>query len=175
MYLLLDVSSTAPETNLDCDCAVVQLSESLCNRLQRLAEAIYRCRQQLPDLHEAYFWRFGVEYYACDLIDARDEHEAGWSERFRNAGRALLPNGVDLANFQPQRVECQQEIVRYVPAASNIIRHPDQCFEFAWTASPKHSDLYITTRPVTLQALRGYLAARKPTPVHRKRRRKARA
>jgi hypothetical protein len=116
-----------------------------------------------------YFWRSAVEYYAYDLIAACDEREDGWGNRFHDAGRAVLPMGVDVAKFELQRTECQQEIVRYVAAASNIIRQPDKCFEFCWTAVPKHSDLYITTRDVTLPELRQYLAAEKKSPQPAKR------
>jgi hypothetical protein len=169
MNLLLDVSSINPETDLDCECAVLRLSRSLCDRLQREAQTLYRCLRELPDLYEVYFRQFVVQYYGYDLIEASEEREEGWSERFHTAGRAVLPAGVDLAKFGPRRIECGQEIVHYVLAASNIVRHPEDCFEFRWTAIPKHSDLYITTRHVTIPELQRYLAA-ESQPQHQSRR-----
>ena len=127
-------------------------------------------RRELPDLYEVYFWRYAVEFYSFDLIAACDDYEAGWSGQFEKAGRAVLPVGMKSAKFEPQRMECQQEMVN-VPAASNIVRLPENCFEICWTAVPKHSDLYITTCDVTLPELWRCLAPEKATPKPQKRRR----
>jgi hypothetical protein len=69
-------------------------------------------------------------------------------------GYAVIPAAVDLAAHQPQRVECDQMIVRCSPSSA----HPE--YEIAWTVIPKHSDVYVTTRDLPLAALEGYVSGK---------------
>ena len=175
MHLILNVHSSNPDTNLDCECALLKLTKPFCDRLRRDIETLFRHRRELPDLYEVYFWRYAVEFYSFDLIAACDDCEAGWSGQFEKTGRAVLPVGMELAKFEPQRMECQQEIIRHVPAANNIVRLPENCFEIGSTAVPKPSDIYITTGDVTLPELWRCLAPEKATPKPQKRRRRTKS
>jgi len=170
MHLLLNVHSSNPETNFDCECALLKVTKPFCDRLRRNIGTLFRHRRELPDLSEVYFWRYAVEFYSFDLIAACDDCEAGWSDQFEHDGRGVLPERVDVAKFEPQRIECPQEILCYVPAASNIVRLPEDCFEIRWMATPKHSDIYITTSDVTLPELWRYVAPEKKPASPSKRR-----
>jgi hypothetical protein len=180
MHLLFDVKCSNPDADLNCECAVLEISQTLCARLQAVAESVMSLRRALPELYEVYCWGSAVDFYSYSLIAACDDCRKGWIKRLENAGHAVLPAGIDLGRFEPQRSECQQEIARYVPASESLVRKMDECFEFSWTAIPKHGDFYVTTRAVTLPQLRRYLAGgqtgkRSGQPLKPKRRREAKS
>jgi hypothetical protein len=37
-----------------------------------------------------------------------------------------------------------------------VVRRLPSRYEIAWTASPKHTDVYVTTKDLPLEALEGY-------------------
>ena len=81
---------------------------------------------------------------------ATDQAAQDWLAGLEENGHAPAPAAADLAACQPQRVECDQMVsVQFLSA------RPE--YEVAWTASPKHTDLYVTTRGLPLAALEGYV------------------
>ena len=66
-------------------------------------------------------------------------------------GARPLPPAVDIAARQPQLTECDQMVVRCSPSS----RKPQ--YEIAWSASPRHSDVCVTTRDLPLASLEGYV------------------
>ena len=160
--IVIGTHSTNPEFDGDCDYAVVQLTPELVDQIRRRVELVREAGRQDDDLYEIYFWGGTAEFYDCNLLDTCQEAVAAakgadsdqaaqdWLTGLEQNGHALMPPATDLAACQPQRTECDQTIVRRCPSAH------DPRYEIAWTASPKHTDVYVTTKDLTLAALEGY-------------------
>jgi len=158
--IILDTSSSDPDFNGDCDYAVVELTPELVDRIRRRMELARQAGRQDSDLLEMYFWDGAAEFYDTEAVDAcqeameTDEAAQEWLKGLETDGHALVPAGADLVASQPQRVECNQMIVRCSPSSVN----PE--YEVAWTAIPKHSDVYVTTRDLPLAALEVYVGGK---------------
>lgn len=155
--IVLAVTSTNPEFDDKCDYAVVQLTPALVDQVRRRVELAREAGGQDDDLYELYFWGGTAEFYGGDLVDACQEAAAtdqaaqDWLTRLEQDGHALVPPAVDLAACESQWTEVDQMVVRRCPPSS------DPRYEIAWTASPKHTDVYVTTRDLPLAALENYL------------------
>jgi len=156
MHIIFDTRSTNDDYYGDCDCAVVELTLRLAEQIHSRVTVAQQAHQQDNDLYELYFWDSTAEFYDYELLEAcqeavasRSSDEAGqdWAKSLDEIGYAVVPEEVDLTRHTPQRTECDQMIIRCSP-------RPSWCqpeFEVCWTASPKHSDIYVTTLelPVT--------------------------
>ena len=125
-----------------------------------------RAAEKDTDLYELYFWCGNVDFYDYNLAEAcgaavaaaavgkeedRNAAAPAWYSALEQNGHALLPTGVDLQAHQPQRVECSQMILRCC-RPSDVPQ-----YEVAWTVIPKHTDIYVTTRGMSLSAIDAYL------------------
>jgi hypothetical protein len=150
MKILLDTQSTDPDFNGDCDYAVVDMTPALAQQIHHRVELARQAGRQDDDLCELYFWGGTAEFYDSSLFDAcqdavaasadgsdADQAVRNWLADLDHNGHAVLPEGVDLTAYTAQRTECDQFIVRCSPSSHN------PTFEIAWTAIPKHSDVYI--------------------------------
>ena len=162
MHLIFDTHSTNPDYNGDCDCAIVELTPALAEQIRGRVALARGAGQQDNDLYELYFWGSTAEFYDYKFLDACDEAVASrgseetastWLSDFEDTGYAVVPPGVDLGSQEPQRIELSQMIVRCSPSS----HRPE--FEVCWTASPKHSDVYVTTHDLPLNRLEELLAA----------------
>jgi len=170
MHILLNTHSSHSEYNADCDLAVVELTPRLFEEIQRRVERARQLGRQDGDLYELYFWDGTAAFYEYDLIEACEkalatsaadaEHVVGdWMADLEQNGHALLPTAVDLANYEPQRTECDQFVLRCSPSSHN----PE--FEVCWTTIPKHSDVYVTTSDLSLKALEAYARDLEAIPI----------
>ena len=172
MLIILNTDSTNPEFHGDCDCAVVDLAPELVDQIQRRVELARQLGQEHNDLYEVYFWDGMADFYEGQLIEACEEALAAaadgkggeqvvqdWLTGLEENGHAPLPPGVDLAAHKPQRTECDQMILR----CGRWARGPE--FEIAWTTSPKHTDVYVTTRDLPLAALEGCVRQAQAAPA----------
>jgi hypothetical protein len=75
----------------------------------------------------------------------------------REQGFLPLPEGVNLERFEARSTECDQQIIRCRREGEQV------AFEVAWTASPKHTDLYVTTQAIPWEELRGLAGQRVET------------
>ena len=167
MKIVLQTDSTNPEYSADCDCAVVEVTPPLVKLIRRRATLAKQARSQDRDLWELYFWGCTAEFFDYALISAceaafEDVDEAkDWSGGFERDGHAVLPLTAALATLEPHRTECDQMILRCVPGS----RRTD--IEVAWLTIPKHSDIYITTRDVSLATLETLVAQQTPAKPRR--------
>lgn len=159
MHLLLDVNCSNPDADLRCQCAVLELTPALCSGLRQTGQAVVRCRDLLPDLYKAVFWRQAVDFYGGDLVDDCELLCPAWRADFSRQGFALVPPAIDLERYEPCDTECQQQIVRYdaVPSGSKATVTNSPTFQ--WMAIPKHGDLYVITREVSSPVIGQLLAA----------------
>lgn len=161
MKIILDTTSSNPDYGGDCDCAVVDLTPALVDRIRRRVELARRVAEEDTDLYELYFWGGEAAFYDHNLVEACEEAMAAdmdgqkedknasacaRSSELQHSCHALFP-GVDLQAHQPQRTECAQMILR--------CGRPQ--YEVAWTVIPKHTDIYVTTRGLALSAIDAYL------------------
>ena len=150
--IILVTHSTNPEFYDECDYAVVQLTPQLVDQIRRRVELAREAGRQDDALCELYFWGGTAEFYGGDLLEACENVVAAgreaqdWATGLEQNGHALVPPTADLAGCESQRVECVQMVVRRLPSR----------YEIAWTASPKHTDVYVTTKDLPLEALEGY-------------------
>jgi hypothetical protein len=159
MYLLLDVNYSNPDADLRCQCALLELTPDLCSALQQTGQAVLRCHDLLPDLYKAVLWRQGVDFYGGDLVDDCDRLCPTWRADFSRQGFAVVPSAIDLQRYEPCRTECQQQIVRYDALPPGTKPTVANSPTFQWMAIPKHGDLYVITREVSLPELWQLLVA----------------
>jgi hypothetical protein len=172
MYLIFNTHSSNDHYNGDCDYAIVDLTPALAEQIRRRVALARQAGQQDDDLNELYFWGGTAEFYDCELIEACEEAVAAaahgpdpdqaardWLADFEQRGYAVVPEGVDFAVHEAQRTEVDQMTVRCSPSS----HRPE--FEIAWTASPKHSDVYVTTSELPLKAMEALLATTTPQPA----------
>jgi hypothetical protein len=150
MRLLLKTASTNPEYDGDCRCAVLDLTPERVAQITAHVKVARQAAEASDALWELYFRGDGSTFHAQKLIDACDKAAGGsgdvnpgdWERRLQEKGLLRLPDGVDLERFEAQPTECDQQIVRCQRAGGRL------AFEIAWTASPKHTDLYVTTEAI---------------------------
>jgi hypothetical protein len=155
MKLLLTSTSTNPEYDGGCGCAVLELTPDLLAEVEAHVALAERAAEASEELWELYFCGGGPTYHDSKLVDACDEVAAGedsspgdWQRRFEEQGFLPLLEGVNLDRFEARSTECDQQIIRCRRADGEL------AFEVAWTASPKHCDLYVTTQAIPLEDLR---------------------
>lgn len=163
MRIILTTYSSDENFNGECDYAVVELTPELVAQVRRRVELARQAGLQDQDLWELYFWDGTAEFYDSSLLEACENAVAGakvgdadqaaheWQSGLEQDGHAGLPEGVNLAAHQPQRTEADQMVLhcRLYSAKAE--------FEIAWTASPKHTDVYVTTSELTPSAMEAYL------------------
>lgn len=155
MRLLLKTTSTNPEYDGDCRCAVLDLTPERVAQITAHVKVARQAAEASDALWDLYFWGDGPTFHDQKLIDACDEAAGGnvgvnpgdWERRLQTKGVLTLPDGVDLERFEAQRTECDQQIVRCQRVGGRL------AFDIAWTASPKHTDLYVTTEAIPLDEL----------------------
>lgn len=163
MHILLETTSTNPEFDGECDYAVVDMTPALVRQIRQRVRRARRIGRDDANLCELYFWCSTAQFFDSTLLEACEEASAAantanadqavrdWLADLDNNGHMALPEGVALASLTPQRVECSQLILR----THLYGKRPE--FELAWTASPRHTDVYVTTRELPLAALDRYL------------------
>ena len=154
MKILLMTSSDHPDYSADCDCAVLEVTPKLIKRIRHRIEIAEQAAAGDGKLWELRFLGCGLDYYKYDLAETcadvaertRDLGLQGWFGKFESEGLQPIPETIDLELFEPRRTECDHEIIR----RSTL---EDEEAEISWKTRPKHSDICITTWPVTLQQL----------------------
>ena len=164
MKILMRTDSTNPDYYADCECAVLDVTPELLARIAARVEILRRAADADINLCKLVFWGRGPDFYSYRLIDACAEVAAeaegigpfDWEDQYHDECVLPLPIGVDLDRFEPQRTECDQEIIRVQRVGGRLE------FEVAWMMIPKHSNIYIATDVVTVDRLRGF-ATGEPT------------
>ena len=154
MRILLMTSSDHSDYSADCDCAVLDVTPKLLKRIRSRIKIAGQAAAGDRRLWELCFLDCGLAYYKYDLAETcadvaertGDLGLQGWFGKFEGEGLQPIPETIDLELFEPRRTECDQEIIRRGTLE-------DEEAEISWKAHPKHSDIRITTWPVTLQQL----------------------
>lgn len=168
MHLILMTHSSNSEYNADCDFAVVELTPALLDEIRARVELAHETRQKDASLYELHFWGSTAEYFPYALIDAcqeavatrtvdgdADQAAQNWLGDLESSGHALLPEGVVMSKVDAQRTECDRMVVTVVAGQRGET-------DISWEASPKHTDIYITTWDVTLATLESLVAPASP-------------
>ena len=167
MQIILSAHSSNEFFNGNCDYAVVELTPALAKQIRNRVALARKAGQKDRDLYEMYFWGGTAEFYGCALLEAcqeavaaasgSDEAANDWLTELEQREYAVVPDGVDFNAHETQRTECDQMVVRCNRCSDS------PTFSVAWTASPKHADLEITTSELPLAAMDELLAARRPS------------
>ena len=172
MKLILMSHSSDPNFDGDCDYAVVDLTPALVEQIHSRVALARHAGQQDADLCELSFWGSTAEFFDAKLLEACEEAVAAatpsedadqaaqdWTTELEQNGHAMVPPGVNFGAHEPQRTEVDQLVVR-----CSMYAQPPR-FEIAWTASPKHSDITVTTSELSLAALESYLGKHERAPA----------
>ena len=164
MKILLKTESSDPDCNAGCECAALDVTPELLEQVEARVKIARQAAKAEGDLWELYFWGGAPTFHGYDLIEACAEAAAqsegtdqdDWEQRFENQGFLPVPEAVDVEQFEPQRSECDQEIIRCERSGKT------GGFEVAWTMVPKHTDIYITTQAVSLKHLEATAKGTRP-------------
>lgn len=154
MKIIMRTDSTNAEYYAECECAVIDVTPELLSRIAARVEILRQAAEVDRNIYKLVFRGSGPDFYSYKLIDACAE--AGgiapldWEDQFQDEGVMPVPSGVDLERFEPQRTECDQEIIRVHRADGRLE------FEVAWMVIPKHSDIYIATEVLTVDRLQSF-------------------
>ena len=155
MNILLKTESSDPDFNADCECAVLDVTPELLQQIKARVKIARQAAKADSDLWELYFWGGTPTFHGYDLIEAcaeaaaesGDPGQADWDQRFEDQGFLPIPEAVDVERFEPQRTECDQQVIRRERTGKS------RGFEVAWTMIPKHTDIYITTKAIPVERL----------------------
>ena len=136
------------DENLDCDCAVADVTEGWLADLQKRAEWLLVAYKQDTAIYEVYFWGGQVDYYDDILLEsaASDLNSAAM---LRYLGFAFAPK---IDSLVAQRTECHQTVLRITQRPCG---HEDSypIIEVSFFCYPKHCDAQITTKSILLDTL----------------------
>ena len=170
MHLILNTHSSNEHYNGDCDYAIVELTLALAERIRNRTALAGEARQHDSDLWELYFWGSTAEFFDHNIVDACQEAIAAaggpdpdqaardWLADFEGRDYAVVPDGVNLDVHEAQRTECDQMIIQVSPSPLRME------FSIIWTATPKHSDVDVTTSEMPLAVMEELLAVTVPQP-----------
>ncbi|MBI2060667.1 MAG: hypothetical protein HYT87_12930 [Nitrospirae bacterium] len=146
--IVLRTTSTDEHFNGDCDYGAVEMATPLVTLCLRRIGRLRKAKKGDPDLFEMYYWDQSVVFFSWsdDLIEREDtEFEDEVDRVLADQGVYVSRTRIQIPEQHIQRVECVQMVVR------------DDAV--AWTAIPKHSDVYVTTHEISVQQLREMAAA----------------
>ena len=165
MHLILNAHSSNPHYSGDCDYAVVELTPALVKQIRSRVALARQAAKQNRDLWELHFWGSSAEFFDHEILDAceetvatagrrrRDKAALDWLTAFEQREYAVVPDGVDVDAHEGQSTEYDQMIVQ-------CNRYPRGLeFSVFWTASPKNSDVDVTTAELPLKTMEELLAA----------------
>jgi hypothetical protein len=164
MHIILNVHSSNPHYNGDCDYAIVELTPAIADKIRSRVALAREARHHDSDLWELYFWGGTAEFFDHNILDAcqeavttagrrrRDKAARRWLDDFEGQEYAVVPEGVDLNAYEPQRTETDQMIIQISPSSLRTD------FSIIWTASPKHADIDVTTAELPLTVMEELLA-----------------
>ena len=147
MRIIMDVW-TSDELYSGCEeCAVVEISEELHNKLKE-REAAFKATCDLDeDAYEAYFWDGFCEFYGYDVLEAANLEHGRVVDEYE-----VLPAHVDLSQYEACRTDCDQMILRR-RAVGQQAEQNGPYIEIAWAANPRHTGVTVQTRGVPLDEL----------------------
>ena len=159
MKILLMTNSDHPDCMADCDCAVLDVTPALLERIRFRIEIGDEAAAADRKLSQMSFWGYGPEYYRYDLLDAcaeaveqaGDASQEDWSAEFTAGGLQPVPEAVELDRFEPRPTACDREIIHRCPPEG---AEP----EISWATRPKGTDICVETWPITLKRLQAFLS-----------------
>ena len=172
MHLIFNTQSSNEHYDGGCDYAIIELTPALAEQIRNRVAQARKASQQDSDLDELYFWDSTAEFYGQDVLDTCQEAVAAaargrgrsraarnWLAEFEQREYAVVPDGVDFTSHEPQRTELDQMILRVGPSSHRLE------YAIAWTTSPKHSDVYVTTSELPIAVMEELLAEIVPQPA----------
>jgi hypothetical protein len=132
--LLLSVYSTDPDTNADCDVAVVEVSSVMARTGLTRIDRVRTLRAEETELCAMHYRDFNVRYYSfSDALDEMVERLTGTDVYSALDSREFvtLPDDVVLSEKHDRRTD------------ANVMVVTDT--EISWKATPAHSRVIVST------------------------------
>jgi hypothetical protein len=147
--VILRVWSTNPYYSAGCDYAVAEITEELAKLILRRLNLLRDQKTLDPSICEIYYWDYSAQYFS-PWVNQRgepDEVEVASFELEKTLEElqadtcemVSVPDDFHIPDSQIASVECAQMIVREEG--------------IAFTAIPKHTDIYLTTAEIPKQVL----------------------
>jgi hypothetical protein len=144
--VILRVWST-PDCDAGCDYAVLEITEELAKLMVRRLNVLREQRDLDPSICETYYWDYSVQYFSPRVNQPTQSHEVACRElekaieelQIDSCEVVSVPDDFCVSDSQIATVECAQMIVREEG--------------IAFTAIPKHTDIYLTTAEIPKQLL----------------------
>jgi hypothetical protein len=134
---------------LSCDCAVIDISKELVEKLQRVASFLCMSTYACRDVYSLAVWDFSASYFDSNLVDMLDDGLNKFSERLEEVGYRWLALDHVPCDCKEQRVELCQCVATLNGYGDRSVSD----VEFHWTCQPKHTDLELRTSCVSLGLL----------------------
>jgi hypothetical protein len=147
--VILRVWSTNPHYSAGCDYAVAEITEELAKLMLRRLHLLRDEKTLDPSIRETYYWDYSAQYFSpwvnqptqphevevdrCELEKTLEELQVDTCEVIS------VPDDFHVPDSHIAAVECAQMIVREEG--------------IAFTAIPKHTDIYLTTAEIPKQVL----------------------
>ena len=149
MRVILRVWSTNPYYSAGCDYAVAEITEELAKLILRRLNLLRDQKTLDPSICEIYYWDYSAQYFSpcVNQCGEPDEVEVASFELEKTLEElqadtcemVSVPDDFHVPDSQIASVECAQMIVREEG--------------IAFTAIPKHTDIYLTTAEIPKQVL----------------------
>ena len=143
--LLLSVYSTDPDTNADCDVAMVEVSSVLANTGLTRMDRVRTLRTEEAELFAMHYCDFNIRYYSfSDTLDEMVERLTGTDvyTALDNHTFLILPDDVIVPEKYVRRTD------------DNTMRGTDT--EISWKATPSHSRVIVRTARLNRAQLRDW-------------------
>jgi hypothetical protein len=147
--VVLKVWSTNPDYSAGCDYAVVEISGEFAKIMLRRINVLREQKALDPSIYETYYWDSSAQYFSPWVNRASQPHEvqAAYFEleetleelQVDTYEAVTAPGDFHVLDSQIATVECAQMIVREEGVA--------------FTAIPKHTDIFLTTAEISKQVL----------------------
>ena len=149
MRVILRVWSTNPDYSGGCNYAVAEISEELAKLMLRRLNVLREQKTLDPSIFETYYWDYSAQYFSLwpnRPIEAQEPGNACFElektlEELQvdTCEMISVPDDFHVPDSQIDAVECAQMIVREEG--------------IAFTAIPKHTDIYLTTAEIPKHVL----------------------
>ena len=147
MRVILRVWSTNPDYSGGCNYAVAEISEELAKLMLRRLNVLREQKTLDPSIFETYYWDYSAQYFCPRENQPTQPHEVACCElqktleelQVDTCEMISVPDDFHVPDSQIDAVECAQMIVREEG--------------IAFTAIPKHTDIYLTTAEIPKHVL----------------------
>lgn len=148
-YLLSGASCSDDNAEHDCSLVVIPVTPQLIELIRGRMTSLEMLFASDPNIYEIYYWDYRVRYFKYAVVAELEAAEYQVDALYGGGTVLPAPSGFDPDRYADHEV--RTEINQMSISISTARGRPD--LEVKWTASPKHSNVYVVTGDVTLDML----------------------